>query len=348
MSNKIENISKRKREHIDLCLTDKVAFQNKTNGFENYDFIHYAVTEVNIDKISFQTKLFNKKINYPFIISCMTGGTDEAENINAKLAEIAEEIKIPIGVGSQRQLLESNQFENSFKIIRKNAQTVPVLGNIGAAQVAQLKTHKLIEKLIDIIEADAMVIHLNPLQELFQKNGETNFNGLLKNISLLTSKIKIPFIIKEVGSGISYEAAKKLLEAGVKGIDVAGSGGTSWSGVEILRNKGNNNNYFWDWGIPTSYSISSVAKLKKKNKFILISSGGINNGIDIAKSFALGADYAASARIILQTLESYGNEGVTTLIKNWFEDVKKIMYLTGSNNLKELRKNKLIRRSEFY
>lgn len=348
MSNKIENISKRKREHIELCLTDKVNFQNKTNGFENYDFIHYAITEVNIDRISFQTKIFNKKINFPFIISCMTGGTEEAENINAKLAEAAEEIRIPIGVGSQRQLLESNQFENSFKIIRKNAPSVPVLGNIGAAQVAKLKSYKLIQNLIDIIEADAMVIHLNPLQELFQKNGQTNFVGLLKNISLLTKKLKIPFIIKEVGSGISYNAAKELLEAGVKGIDIAGAGGTSWSGVEMLRNKENIDNYFWDWGIPTSFSVSSVAKLKKKYNFILISSGGINNGIEIAKSFALGADFAASARIVLQTLENNGIPGVSELIKNWFNDVKKIMFLTGSYNLNELRKNKLIRRSEFY
>lgn len=348
MTDQTENISKRKKEHIELCLTDKVSFQNKNAGFENYDFIHNAITEIDINKISFRTKFFNKSISFPFLISCMTGGTEKAENINSHLAEVAEKLNIPIGVGSQRSLLESDNYKNSFKIIRKKAKLVPVIGNIGAAQIANLKSINKIQYLIDIIEADAMVIHLNPLQELHQKNGDLNFKGLLKNILLLCNKIKIPFIVKEVGSGISYDAAKKLLDAGVKGIDVAGSGGTSWAGVEILRNKESNNNYFWDWGIPTTYCLRTVNKLKKKNNFILIGSGGINNGVDIAKAIALGADITASARIILQTLDKNGNDGVINLINDWFETVRKIMFLTGSKNLNDLRKNKLIRRSDFY
>ena len=139
MSKSITETSKRKKEHIELCLTDKVAFRSKTNGFDRYDFIHDALTEVDISKISFQTKLFSKNINYPFLISCMTGGTEEAENINQRLAVIAEELKIPIGVGSQRQALENKDNHNSYKVIRKTAKSVPVFGNIGAAQVVQSK-----------------------------------------------------------------------------------------------------------------------------------------------------------------------------------------------------------------
>uniref|UniRef100_UPI00404A1F29 alpha-hydroxy-acid oxidizing protein n=1 Tax=Ignavibacterium sp. TaxID=2651167 RepID=UPI00404A1F29 len=173
--------SQRKWEHLKLCSTDNVAFRKKTNGFEHYDFIHSAITEVEIDKINFATKLFGKKIKFPFLISCMTGGTTEAENINRMLAEVAQEIKVPIGVGSQRQALENTYYHNSYKKIRATAKNVPVFGNIGAAQVINLSV-KEIQKLVDMLEADAFVIHLNPLQELLQPEGEPYFYGLLKKL----------------------------------------------------------------------------------------------------------------------------------------------------------------------
>lgn len=339
-------ISKRKKDHLELCLTDNVAFQSKTNGFERYDFIHNAVTEVNISKISFKTKLFAKKINLPFLISCMTGGTEEAEKINERLAVIAEELKIPIGIGSQRQALENKEYHNSYKVIRDIAKSVPVLGNIGAAQLVQSKNLTEILSLIDMLEADAFVVHLNPLQELLQKEGEPNFVGLLKKLEKLTSKAKVPIIIKEVGSGISKGAAKKLLNIGVSGIDVAGAGGTSWAGVEILRSKSGND--FWDWGLPTSYCLREIYPLKKKYNFTLIGSGGINSANDLAAAFALGADVAASARIILKTLMNDGEDAVQKKIVNWFNYVKKIMFLTGSKDLNELKKNKLIKKEELF
>lgn len=227
MSKSISETSKRKKEHIELCLTDKVVFQSKTNGFDKYDFIHNAITEVDISKISFQTKLFSKKISYPFLISCMTGGTEEVENINLRLASIAEELKIPIEVGSQRQALEDKNYHDSYKVIRKTAKDVPVLGNIGAAQLVQSKNLSDILSLIEMLEADAFVVHLNPLQELLQPEGEPNFTGLLKKLEKLISKTEVPIIVKEVGAGISKTAARKLLNIGVSGIDVAGAGGTS-------------------------------------------------------------------------------------------------------------------------
>lgn len=343
MTESIADISKRKKEHIDLCMTDDVSFKTKTSGFEKYEFIHNAITEVDLSKISFRTKLFSYHIEYPFIISCMTGGTSEAELINERLSNVAQYLKIPIGVGSQRQALEDEKYHNSYKIIRKNSSAVPVFGNIGAAQLVQSKELKAILKLIDMLEADAFYIHLNPLQELLQKEGEPHFTGLLKKLEKLVSKSKVPIFIKEVGSGISKSAAIKLLETGVKGIDVAGAGGTSWAGVEILRNK-ETQNPFWDWGLPTAYCLKEIYPLKKKFNFLLIGSGGINSAHDLAAAFALGSDLTASARIILQTLINNGEESVIALIKDWFDYLKKVMFLTGSKNLNELKKGKIIRK----
>lgn len=343
-----EIISRRKKEHLELCLNDDVGFKTKTNGFDKYDFIHDAATEVEIDKINFKASFFKKKISYPFIISCMTGGIMEAENINARLAFAAQKLNIPIGVGSQRQALEDSKQFRSYKIIRENAPSIPVLANIGAAQVVKFKSLKPLEEIVDMINADALVIHLNPLQELLQKEDEANFKGLLKKIKKITKQISVPLIVKEVGSGIGPVTSRKLLEAGVKGIDVAGSGGTSWAGVEILRNKNNDEDHFWDWGIPTSYCIKEIYKFKKKYKFVLIGSGGINSPIDMAKAFALGSDFTASARIVLQELDKKGTDGVISLIENWFETLRKIMFLTGSSSLKQFRNNKLIKKENYF
>lgn len=339
-----DNTSKRKKEHLELCLNADVAFKNKSTGFEYYEFIHDAATEVEISKISFKTKFFSKKINYPFIISCMTGGTEESKNINSQLALAAEELKIPIGVGSQRQALEDKSFRNTYSIIRKNAKSVPVLGNLGAAELVKLNSFSQIQMLIDLIEADAFVIHLNPLQELLQPEGNPNFKGLNKSLKRLVKEIDIPVIVKEVGAGISGKASKMILETGVKGIDVAGAGGTSWAAIEMLRNKSAINDYFWDWGLPTSFCLRENYKLKKEFGFILIGSGGINSYLDAAKAFAIGADFIASARIILKQLERNGVDGVVNLVIELFDEIKKIMFLTGSYSLKDLRKNKLIRK----
>lgn len=342
-SSKIEN---RKKEHIEICLNEDVSFKTKSNGFDNYEFEHFAITEVDINKIDLTTKFFSKKISYPILISSMTGGTKDAEKINERLSDVAEVFNIPIGVGSQRQALENKNFYSTYKILRKNSKSIPLLGNIGAAQVA--KSKNIIDEvnfLIDMIEADAMIIHLNPLQELLQKEGEANFVGLLKNIEKLTRKITVPIIVKEVGSGISKSAAKKLLNAGVKGIDVAGAGGTSWAAVELLRN--NQNSLFRDWGLPTSYCLRTVSELKKDFNFILISSGGISNGIEIAKSIALGADVVGVARLILKSIVKSTDETIK-LIESWIDELKKVMFLTGAKNIKQLKNIKLIKKSELF
>jgi isopentenyl-diphosphate delta-isomerase len=337
----------RKKEHIELCLTDKVSFKEKSNGFDRYDFEHYAITEVEKDKIDFTTSFLKKRINYPFLISCMTGGTTEAENINARLATAANELNIPMGVGSQRQALENKDYHRSYQVIRREAPSIPLLGNIGASQIVKMNNFDLVQYLVDLIGADGLVIHLNAAQELLQPKGEPDFSCILRKLEKLVKKVNVPVIAKEVGAGISKKAAKRLLEAGIKGIDVAGAGGTSWTAVEILRSKEATNNPFWDWGLPTSFCLKEVCKLKKEHKFILIGSGGINTSFDAAKAFALGADIIASARVILQELDKSGVGGIRDLIISWFEVIRKIMFLTGSHKINELR-NKIILKEKLF
>jgi isopentenyl-diphosphate delta-isomerase len=346
----MNDITNRKAEHIRLCLENDVAFKRKTGGFEKYDFLHCAVTETDLNEIDLSTRFLDKKINYPFIISCMTGGHNEAEKINASLAEIAAELNIPIGVGSQRQLLESDKFINSYKIVRDKAPLVPVLGNIGAAQLAKMKSLSAIMRIKDSVSADAIVVHLNPLQELMQTEGDLCFKGLMAAIEkLVKSEIKV--IVKEVGSGIGYQEAKRLLDCGVAAVDVAGAGGTSWAGVELQRSgkkQDDQDFYFWDWGLPTSYCIKQVKRLKENYKFDLIGSGGINSADDAAKALALGADIVASARIIFSSVVNEGTEKTINMIHNWFCFIKKVMFLTGSQTLCEFRKNKIVKIEELY
>lgn len=342
-----ENLSVRKREHLEICSTDQAAFKHKSNGFENYDFIHCADTEIEIDKIELETFFFNKKISYPFLISCMTGGTDKANNINLELAYAAKQLNIPLGLGSIRYAIDADgKYDNLFEI-RNVANTIPLLGNIGAAQIINKENHKKLERIIEKVKLDVMVVHLNPLQEILQKEGEPYFKGLNRCLEKFVKRISIPVIVKEVGSGISKQTAQSLLNLGIRGIDVAGSGGTSWAAVEIIRNK-QNYSEFWDWGLPTSYCIREISALKKKYGFLLIGSGGINSAFDAAKGLALGSDIIASARIVLQTLNETGSDGVITLVKEWFENIKKIMFLTDAANLKELNKKKLVLKKDLH
>lgn len=344
---KNSSTSDRKKDHIDICINDDVSYKY-SNGFDKYIFEHNAITEVVFEEISLQTKFFGDTINYPFMISCMTGGTGEAKFINQNLIEAAKELHIPIGVGSQRQVLENDDYLDSFSIFKNIDGVIPVLANIGAAQVSKLESIDPVKRIIDIVGAKAVVIHCNPLQEIIQKEGEPNFSGLLQAIKSITAESEIPVIVKEVGSGISKNVALKLLNSGVKGIDVAGAGGTSWGAVELVRNDNHDDSYFWNWGLPTSYCIRKVNELKEEYDFTLIASGGINNFDDVAKSIALGADITASARTVLKTLHNHGTDGVISFIIDLFENVKKIMYLTGSSTVGDLQKINLIKKEEIH
>jgi isopentenyl-diphosphate delta-isomerase len=350
-------ISSRKQQHINISLTENVAFRTKSSGFDRWDFLHNALPELNLSDIDPSSVFLGKKIALPFIISSMTGGYSKAVRINQHLAEVCAQKKIALGVGSQRQALENVRYHHSFSVVRETAPNIPIFGNIGAAEVSRLRDASSIMRLIDLIQADGFAVHLNPLQELLQPEGDTNFRGVLDGIALLAKLLPVPIIVKEIGAGISADVARRLMEVGVKIIDIAGAGGTSWAGVEILRRrngkgkkyrgdgtrgkkvKSSNAEIFWDWGIPTVDALQSVCRLKSESPSLkVIASGGISNGIDCAKSIALGADFTASAMSILQALANGGTETVIGLIDQWEWELKSVMFLTGSRSIAELQK----------
>jgi isopentenyl-diphosphate Delta-isomerase len=332
--------SRRKKEHVSIVLNEDVEFRSKTTGFECFEFEHNALPDLNASDIDSSVEFIGKKLNFPFLVSCMTGGYSKSHTINSILAQICEERKIAFGVGSQRQALENPMYHKTYKIVRKIAPTIPVIGNIGAAEIANLKDATQIQKLVDMIEADAFAVHLNPLQEYLQQEGNTNFYGVLNGIELLVHRLSIPVIVKEVGAGISSFVARRLIDVGVNIIDVAGAGGTSWAGIEIIRSaEPSFADAFWDWGIPTAESILAVRKLSKN--IFLIGSGGIRNGIDIAKAIALGANMTASAAPILRALNEGGEKAVRKILDLWKKELRGAMFLTGSRNISQLRKIKL-------
>ncbi len=347
LEEKLNKISERKKDHINICLNSDVNYK-KTNGFEKYDFIHNPLTEVDISKIDFTTQFLSKEISLPFLISSMTGGAKETTALNEKLAIVANELNIPIGVGSMRAVLENESEIESFKIVRTNAPKVPVLSNIGAGQIVAMKDLSILKKIINPIEADGLIIHLNPVQELLQEEGDRNFGGLLNKIEEVKKNLDIPIIVKEVGAGIDRLTARRLINVGVDVIDVAGTGGTSWAAVELIRNDDESNYPFKEWGLRTSYCLKEINKLTNRKCFTLIGSGGIKNYYDASKAFALGSDIVASAGIILKELNKSGVDGVINLIINLFIGIKKIMFLTGSSSIHELQQNKICRKEELY
>lgn len=338
--------SSRKQDHVDLCVNKNVQFQNKTTGFEKYTFIHNALPEINFADICIETQFLETTIQMPLMISSMTGGYKDAEKINAELAQICQKIQIPMGVGSQRQALEQDTYRSSFSIVRQCAPTIPITANIGASEIRNISSTTKIRRIIDMIEANALTIHVNPLQELMQPEGTTDFSGVLNGISFLVKNAGIPIIIKEVGAGISRDVAQRLLDCGVRIIDVAGAGGTSWSGVEILRKKHTSESaFFWDWGIPTAECLEMIYPLKQHTNFTLISSGGINSAIDIAISLAIGADICASARPMITILKQQGQYALEETLLDWQEILKKIMFLVGANNIRSLQNTTHIKKN---
>jgi isopentenyl-diphosphate Delta-isomerase len=335
--------ARRKRDHVEIVLSKEVTFRDKTTGFENIDFIHNALPEINYEEIDHATVFLDKKVRAPILISCMTGGFGRSESINRLLASVCEELSIPMGVGSQRQMLDDVTRDKTFRVVREIAPTVPILGNIGATEVAKLAKEEYrlddFRRLVEVIRADALVVHCNPLQELMQPEGNTNFHGVLDGIAILVENLQCPLIIKEVGAGISDDVARRVLAVGVTHIDVAGAGGTSWSGIEQLRQSDTTYDaVFWDWGIPTGESLRMVAALRPEYPALrIIASGGINDGVSAAKALALGADMVGAARTFLEAGMRGGKRSLRKMIRSWIENIKRIMFLTGARTIAQLQ-----------
>lgn len=333
-------ISRRKREHIDIARDRDVAFRDKTSGFEAWDFVHCALPEASFDKIDSGIEFLGRGLSFPFMVSAMTGGFRGAADINRRLAEVCQAEKIALGVGSQRQAFENNRHLETFRVVRRLAPDIPVVGNIGASEIARLTDFAPVERMVELVAADAMAVHLNPLQELLQPEGNRDFRGVLDAIGRLAAALSVPVIIKEVGCGISADTARRLVEAGVSWIDVAGAGGTSWTGIESHRGgRRRMAGVFWDWGIPTAVSIGMVRTVPGVR---VIASGGIRNGLDAAKAVALGAEICGAAMPVLKSLDS-GPAGLSRLIAEWRDQFKAVLYLTGSRACRDLHRPGVLR-----
>ncbi len=298
---KVAPINKRKADHIHINLEENVRSKRKT-GLEQYRFVHEALPELSLTNVDLSLRLFNKDLSAPLLISSMTGGTDTAAAINRHLAEAAHKTGIALAVGSQRAAIENPSQRDSFAICRALAPNTLIFANLGAVQLNYGYGIDECRRAVEMIAADALILHLNPLQEALQTSGDTDFSALAKKISKIKQKLSVPLIIKEVGWGISERSARLLADCGVDAIDIAGAGGTSWSQVEMYRAPTQFGRQlaapFADWGINTADSILNVKKAAPK--MMIFASGGIKNGIDAAKTIALGATLSGMAAAFLQ------------------------------------------------
>ena len=328
----------RKRDHLKLSLELDVSFEEKTTWLEYVELIHRALPELNLDEVSTETSFLGKTFGMPFLIEAMTGGIPEAAKINGNLAEAAERFSIPMEVGSQRAAIEDEKLEYTFKVARERAPNLFLIANLSGVQLVK-DGIEVAEKAVEMIEANAISIHLNPLQELIQPEGSTEFRDVLKMIEKACERLDVPVIVKEVGCGISSEVAKLLEGAGVRAIDVAGAGGTCWAKIEMLRlreeddEKRDMAKTFLEWGIPTAASIIEVSSIVKIE---VIGSGGIRSGLDVAKALSIGADMAGAAHPLLKpATESV--ESVEKILKRLRSELKAAMFLTGCKNIDELK-----------
>jgi isopentenyl-diphosphate delta-isomerase len=345
IENFIEQIKKRKREGIEIPLKENIQGKKNSTYLEYVKLFHNALPELDFDEIDLSCTFLGKSFSAPLIIDSMTGGTDEAFLINKRLGQIAEKYGLGMGLGSQRAGLKSEKLVDSYSIARKVAPNAFLIANIGGAQLSEGLSTSDVKKIIKMINADALAIHLNPLQELIQPEGEPRFRGILKKIAHLVNEIEIPVIVKEVGSGISADVALRLKSAGVESINIAGSGGTSWAGIEKIRAdqhhehiKSKLGELFWDWGIPTALSILLVSK---SVKMPIIASGGLRNGLEIAKCLILGSDLCAMAFPFLRKA-SESEEELENFTKLILTEIKSTMFLLGAKNIKSLKNTRYI------
>lgn len=339
------DIRQRKKDHVELTVTEGTQY-SQPSGFDQFYFNHNALPEVDINDISTEANLLGRTFSFPLFISSMTGGYADAGPVNAIIAEFCETNNLPFGVGSQRAMLENKTLTKTFTVVREKAPTAFICANIGGAQLINGFSKDKIMLLTSSIEANAIIVHLNPLQELMQPEGDTNFKGVLKGIEELVDDAHVPVMVKETGAGVSKYVAKRLLNIGVEVLDVAGAGGTSWAKVENYRtsNKAPNHN-FDNWGIPTVECLKQISTLQWERNFGLIASGGIRSAHDIAKAMCLGASFTASAQPIIKSISEGGLEALQQLFDHWKNDLKIILTLLGCSSISELNTAHLLEKS---
>jgi len=328
---------RRKGDHLRIVLQEDVRGKGITTGFERLRLPHCALPELDAREIDISTTVWGRSLHAPFLISSMTGGTAEAGEINRHLAEAAQELGIGMGLGSQRAAIEDPALASTYQV-RPIAPDILLLANLGAVQLNYGYGPTECRRAVDMIEADALILHLNPLQEAIQPKGNPNFSGLLKKIEQVCRALPVPVIAKEIGNGISNEVARQLASAGVSGIDVAGAGGTSWSEVESHRQENSRGvavaRAFADWGIPTAEAIRQVRGALPD--VLIIGSGGIRSGVDAAKAIALGADLIGTAAPMLAPATDLA-EAVVERYRTYIEQLRVAMFCAGADDLAALQ-----------
>jgi isopentenyl-diphosphate delta-isomerase len=338
---KVTAIGSRKNDHIRINLEENVQ-SGLTTGLERYHFIHQALPELDFENIDLSLSLFGKSLRAPILISSMTGGTPEAANLNRTLAMAAQQTGVAMGLGSQRAAIDHPELASTYQV-RSHAPDTLLFANLGAIQLNYGYGVEECQRAVDMIEADALILHFNALQEAVQPEGQTRFAGLLEKIEQVCHHLRVPVIAKEVGWGFSEEVARKLSEAGVKAIDVAGAGGTSWSQVEMYRAPNESlarlAAAFNEWGIPTANSILNVQRAARD--LVIFASGGIRTGVDIAKSIALGATLGGMAGPFLKAA-AISLETTLQTIDEIRREIQVCMFAAGVGTIQELRDTQLI------
>jgi isopentenyl-diphosphate Delta-isomerase len=332
-------IEGRKADHLRICLEEDVEGRGVTPGFERYTFVHQALPEIALVDVDVSLNVMGKRLGVPLLISSMTGGTAQAEAINRNLAEAAAQVGMAMGVGSQRAALRDPKLTATYRV-REYAPDILLFANVGAVQLNYTYGVDECRHAVDMIGADALILHLNALQEAVQPEGDTDFRDLSHKITHVCHEVGVPVVVKEVGWGISGEAARMLWDAGVAAIDVAGAGGTSWSQVEAKRIPTEAGRLvaeaFAGWGIPTARSIEMLREVGVPEGRYLFASGGVRNGLDVAKSIALGADLAGMARPFLKAA-AHSAETVVELASVIREQLRIAMFCVGAADLARLR-----------
>ncbi|MCW1877317.1 type 2 isopentenyl-diphosphate Delta-isomerase [Erwinia sp. INIA-01] len=339
----MSDLIQRKSDHLDIILDPSRRVKTRTTGFERWRFEHCALPELSLDRIDLHTTLFGKTLWAPLLISSMTGGTRRAKSINRHLGEAAQALGLAMGVGSQRVALESEQDWGLTRELRQLAPDIPLLANLGAAQIAGKSGTEYARRAVGMIEADALIIHLNPLQEALQHGGDRDWRGVLAAIAHTVEALPVPVIVKEVGAGLSLPVARQLVDVGVAMLDIAGAGGTSWAAVEGERAVSPQARAvamaFSDWGIPTAQALTELHQALPHVP--LIASGGIADGIDAAKALRLGADLVGQAAGVLSCATVSG-EAVVDHFQVMIEQLRIACFCSGSGSLRDLRQAKLV------
>ena len=327
--------ARRKKSHLDICLGKDVQMKG-VPGFDSLHFVHRALPELDLDEVSTEVSFLGRRLTVPLLISAMTGGYERGGKINRVLASAAQEFGVAFCVGSQHAALEDPRLASTYQV-REVAEDVFLFANLSASQLTEGREVEEAERAVKMIEADGLFLHLNPLQEAVQPEGKTKYRGVLEKIRKVCRGLKVPVLVKETGCGISGEVGRMIEKAGASAIDVAGAGGTSFALVESYRG-GRIGTTFGNWGIPTPVC---VAELTRKVRIPVVAGGGIRSGLDAAKALALGASAVSVALPLLQAAKK-GKGAVLEFLRNFREELRLAMLLTGCKTVSGLRKVPLV------